>query len=93
MVGARPRAVDAAIHFSALSLLVACMAAMNDDVRRFVVNLIAGDRMTELMLVAEPLDRIVRSVADSFNALPISHGPMVMFGVLAAVLTWLMFKM
>ena len=93
MVGARPRAVDAVIHVSALSLLVACMAAMNDDVRRFVVNMIAGDRVSELMIVAAPLDRVVRGVADSFNALPISHGPMVMFGALAAVLTWMMFKM
>lgn len=92
MVGAHNRAVSAVMQIATLSLLVAAMAALNDDVQRFVQNVMAGDR-AQLVALAAPLDRAVHTVVDSFNALPISHGPMMAFGVLAVVLTGLMFKM
>src|SRR5690349_9615815 len=40
------RATEAVLNVGALSIVVAGMAAMNDDVRRHVVNVIAGDRGT-----------------------------------------------
>jgi len=86
------RATEAVLNVGALSIVVAGMAAMNDDVRRHVVNVIAGDRGTELSIISGPADHATRAVFSTLHSYVGSDATLVAFGVAAVVLFTLMIK-
>ena len=47
---------NAILHTVALSLLVAGISAIHKDVRRHIVNIVAGDSMSELTLALAPVE-------------------------------------
>lgn len=69
-----------------LCLVVAGMTVINDDVRRHVIGMLSGDRATELAFVTGPAEQLGRRLLTIFADYQAAHGPLVAFGVVAAVL-------
>ena len=86
------RATDVFLHAGVFTILIAGIAALNDDVRRHVVNAVAGDRASELSLVAGPADRVVRAIYSTMHSYAGSDGTLLAFGLGAVVLFTLMIR-
>ena len=80
------------LHGGILTILIAGIAAINDDVRRHVVNVVAGDRASELSLVSGPADRVVHTVYAALHSYAGSDGTLLAFGLGAVVLFTLMIR-
>jgi len=86
------RATEAVLNVGALSIIVAGVTAMNDDVRRHIVNVIAGDRAAELSIISGPAGRVTHTVFSTIHGFVGSDATLVAFGVGAVVLFTLMFR-
>ena len=85
------RIQDALLGAGGFGLLVAALAAINSDVRRHVVTLVAGD-VTELTIIAAPIDRAARVAFRALNDYQTDNGLLFAFGVAAVVLFGFLFK-
>ena len=86
------RSIEVFLHAGVLTILVAGIAAFNDDVRRHVVNVVAGDRTSELSLVAGPADRVMHTIYATAHSYAGSDGTLLAFGLGAVVLFTLMIR-
>ena len=73
-------------------LLVAAMAAIDNNVRRHVVNVFTGNAASELAVVTAPANRIVRVAFEAFSDYRTDNEWLFGFGVVAAVLFAVLFK-
>ena len=86
------RSIEIFLHAGVLTILIAGIAAFNDDVRRHVVNVVAGDRTSELSLVAGPADRVMHTIYATAHSYAGSDGTLLAFGLGAVVLFTLMIR-
>jgi hypothetical protein len=92
MPRSRHRLVDGTVAATSACVLFAGMAAMNDDVRGHIVNVLNGDHSGQLSMLglrantlAGPL---VKMAVDSWSA----HTPLVVFGLASIVLVAFMLR-
>jgi hypothetical protein len=93
LVGAMQRIYDAFLTTGSIGVIVAGLAAMNDDVRRHIMNLVAGNVVSELAVVAAPVNRAATAAMKTLNDYQTDNGPLFAFGVAAVVLFGFLFKM
>jgi len=80
------------VNAACFCLLATGMAALSEDMRRHILNLLSGDGISELAVVTVPAGHIVHQVVATFADYQI-HGGMVAFGAVAVVLVGFMFRM
>jgi hypothetical protein len=73
-------------------LVVAGMAAIDNNVRRHVVNIITGNAASELAIVTAPANRFARAALEAVNDYRTDNEYLFGFGVVAAVLFAVLFK-
>lgn len=74
-----------------LGALVAGLMAIDSDVRRHVMNLVAGNT-SELELVAAPVNRAAHAAIKTLNDYRTDDGPLFAFAAVAVVLFGFLFK-
>jgi len=77
------------VNGACFCLLATGMAALSEDMRRHILNLLSGDGISELAVVTVPAGHIFHQLAATFADYQI-HGGMVAFGAVAAVLVGFM---
>lgn len=80
------------LHATALSVLVAGLSAINLDVRRHVVNIVAGDAVSELAIIAAPVNQIGRLAVATLHDYEMANPLLMLFALAAVVLFVLMFR-
>ncbi|HMF94954.1 MAG TPA: hypothetical protein VKE96_11690 [Vicinamibacterales bacterium] len=86
------RLTEIVLSASALFVLVAGAALINDEVRKHVMNVVSGDGATELATIAAPAHRAALAVASTFGDVKAAPSSVVAFCVGAFVLFILMFR-
>ena len=82
------RLQDWFISLFSLGFVVACLAVINDSVRKYLFDALNGDFST--IVPGARVHAVTRHVVD---ILPTGNPPLMMFGVAALVLTIIMFRM
>jgi hypothetical protein len=85
------RIQDAILSVSSLGVLVAGLMAINNDMRRHVMNIVAGN-LGELTVVTAPVNKAARMAVHTLNDYQTDSGPLFAFAAFAVVLFGLMFK-
>lgn len=83
---------DALMNFGAFGLLMTALAAIDSDIRRHIVNVVAGDSMKEMAIVAAPVDRVMRVAFATVRDYQTDNGELFAFAVAAVVLFAFLFK-
>lgn len=86
------RIQDALLSAGSVGVIVTGLAAMNDDIRRHVMNVVAGNT-SELAIVAAPIGRAATIAMKTMNDYQTDNGVLFAFGVAAVVLFGFLFKM
>jgi len=86
------RGTEVVLNLAVLCLLMAGMALINDEVRGHLVNVVAGDRATELSMIAAPVGNVTRVVFATLRQYQGADGSVLAFGVGAVVLLGLMLR-
>jgi hypothetical protein len=68
------------------------MAAIDKDVRRHIVNVVAGDSATGLALIAAPVDRLGHLAFELLSDYQTDNPVLVVFGLVAVVLFAFLFR-
>ena len=85
------RLYDFILSAGGVGLLVICLAAINSDLRRYIVNIVHGDTR-QLLVVAAPINRYARAAMQTVNDYRSDNTEMFAFGVAAFVLVGFLFK-
>lgn len=85
------RLTETVLSASGLCLLVGGAAAISDDVRLHVLNVVSGDR-GELATITAPAHRAAHAVASTLADVQAAPQAVVAFGLGAVVLFILMFR-
>jgi hypothetical protein len=83
---------DALLNFSAFSLLMTGLAALDNDIRRHLVNMVSGDSMKEMAIITAPVDRVARVAFETLRDYQTDNGALFAFAVAAVVLFAFLFK-
>jgi hypothetical protein len=83
---------DAILNCGAFGLLMTGLAAIDSDIRRHLMNMVAGDSMTEMAIVTAPVDRVVRMTFATMRDYQTDNGALFAFAVAAIVLFAFLFK-
>ena len=83
---------DALLNCGAFGLLMTALAAIDSDIRRHVLNVVAGDSMKEMAIMTAPVDRVVRVTFETLRDYQTDNGAMFAFAVAAVVLFAFLFK-
>ncbi len=89
---AKRRSGEILIKAGSLCVLVIGMAALNEDLRRHLMNALAGDRASEWAFVAGPTEQLTRQLFATLSDYQLAHGPLVAFGVVGVVLLGFMLR-
>jgi hypothetical protein len=85
------RIYNAILAVGGIALLLTGLAAINTDMRRYIVNAVHGDAR-ELVIAAAPIDRAARIAVATLNDFHNDNGHLFAFAVAAVVLFALLFR-
>jgi len=85
------RIQNAIFSVGSLGVLAAVLAAIDRDVRRFVMNVVGGDA-SELAMITEPIHGAARIAIKTVNDYRTDDAPLFVFAVVAVVLFGFLFK-
>ena len=88
----RRRGIDALIFAAGVGAMVWGVAVLSDDVRRQMADVLAGDRSSQVAVVAASVARLSRPVLDTLSAYWSANPWLVGFGVVTLVLFVFIFR-
>ena len=74
------------------SALVAGMMAINDDMRKRIVDVLAGDPSSQFATVTVQAKRSMQLTSSTLSDYAAGHEPLMLFGLVATVLLLLMLR-